>query len=235
VENQLKAPSGSSVITTVTTLVTELVASGQTETEAVTNVKTDLGIDPSVDLLNLDPIKETTEGNELAEEVLAAVVKVQNLIVQISTVVEAEGGNSDASKAAVLENVAELIIANQGTVVDLTDPVVIEKVIEKTATDVGVTVAENVQDATATVAAAANTQVDDIIADNTSQGIGVLIEVAQVQQVAYVETTADLEKIVSGEKTAEEVIAENTGESLNDQVLSRRFKMFRETGMFREL
>jgi hypothetical protein len=85
------------------------------------------------------------------------------------------------------------------------------------------------------VAAAANTQVDDIIADNTSQGIGVLIEVAQVQQVAYVETTADLEKIVSGEKTAEEVIAENTGESLNDQVLSRRFKMFRETGMFREL
>ena len=52
----LKAPAGSSVVTPLTTIVQEIVETGETLEAAQAAVKAALGITGDVDLISLDPI-----------------------------------------------------------------------------------------------------------------------------------------------------------------------------------
>lgn len=65
----------------------ELVECGQTVSQAEIAVKAAFGVPGPVDLLNTNPISGTQGGDATVGGVLEAVVQVQNLIVQASSVV----------------------------------------------------------------------------------------------------------------------------------------------------
>src|SRR5262249_49164014 len=82
-QGTLKAPGGSTVVTPLTTLVAELVSTGQNVDDAQAAVKTALGL-PNVDLTTYDAVAAVANNDPQAAGVLAAAVQVQATVTQIT-------------------------------------------------------------------------------------------------------------------------------------------------------
>ncbi|KQX25157.1 MULTISPECIES: Ig-like domain-containing protein, partial [unclassified Sphingomonas] len=118
--NQLSfaAPSGSTVINPLTTLVETLVAGGASASDAEVQVKQAFGIDPGIDLLKLDLVgAATTDADGLAAQ--KAAVAVAELLNSVAA--------NDGDMAAALGTLGTLVAA--GDPVDLTDQQVLTDVI----------------------------------------------------------------------------------------------------------
>ncbi|MCZ8129315.1 MAG: Ig-like domain-containing protein [Microcystis sp. LE19-114.1B] len=76
----LKATPGSTVITPLTNLITELTKTGLTTEEAQTQLKTSLGLPSGVDLTTFDPVEAAQSGSADGLKILSAQVAVQTLI-----------------------------------------------------------------------------------------------------------------------------------------------------------
>lgn len=103
----LSAPSGSSVITPLTTLVQSLMGSpsNQSKAQALANVKAALGLGASTDLLTLDPLAAlaSNPSDAAAKTALAQGIAVANLI---SVAAAALGATSTADLAKVVAAIA---------------------------------------------------------------------------------------------------------------------------------
>ena len=178
----LRAPAGSTVVTPLTTLVAALVDGGQTLAQATENVKSALGVDASVDLLNFDPVPAAVAGDTTAAQVLAAGIQVQNVISQASALL-AGAGATDPGAALTAELV---VVVAAGAPVDLSSATTTQALISDAASATAVNVAAVVADA-ATVLAEANGLAADAAA---SADVTALAQVAAVAQSA--ELTSDL-------------------------------------------
>ncbi len=76
----LKATPGSTVITPLTNLITELTKTGLTTEEAQTQLKTSLGLPSGIDLTTFDPVEAAQSGSADGLKILSAQVAVQTLI-----------------------------------------------------------------------------------------------------------------------------------------------------------
>ncbi|MBE9073385.1 SdrD B-like domain-containing protein [Microcystis sp. LEGE 08355] len=213
-QTPLTALAGSTTITALTSLVENLVSQGLTVEQANTAVTTALSLPAGVDLSNIDPIVATTNNTPGGAATFAALVQVQNAITQIAGLLD---GASSASTGDIVKNVVSALASQiqGGTTIDLTNATQLQTVIQTAATLTNVDVSA-IADGAAQVIAAANQQIEDIAASTPNASLQQ--EFAQVQKVALGETTNDLQQAGAGTKSITDVVTENTGTALTDQI-----------------
>ena len=128
----LTAPGRYEMITPVTTLVNTLEQNGFTSEEAKANVLFGLGLNPTINLATFNAQKEIENGNSAGVAVMAAHVKLHNVMEQVTLAI---AGISTFSTAAisqvVTKNIADELVSQlyQGKTLDLTDPTLVERLI----------------------------------------------------------------------------------------------------------
>ena len=214
-QTPLTALAGSTTITALTSLVENLVSQGLTVEQANTAVTTALSLPAGVDLSNIDPIVATTNNTPGGAATFAALVQVQNAITQIAGLLD---GASSASTGDIVKNVVSALASQiqGGTTIDLTNATQLQTVIQTAATLTNNVDVSAIADGAAQVIAAANQQIEDIAASTPNASLQQ--EFAQVQKVALGETTNDLQQAGAGTKSITDVVTENTGTALTDQI-----------------
>ncbi len=193
-EGVLKAPEGSTVITPLTTLVQQLVETGDTADAAETKVKQALGIDATFQLSKTDPVKAAASGDNAALKAVKAGIAVANTATQVKSALKGAGASNDeAASDAAFNAIAKKIAANaaSSTPTDLKDTTQVSDVINdaatthQTKTGEATTFDGNDVANAANVISATNTAVENV---DTSGGGGTttetLTKLAQVAQVA---------------------------------------------------
>ena len=217
----LSAPSGSTVITPLTTLVAALVASANPDQNdpvavqaavdaAQAAIASAFGLDPSIDLQTFDPVVAAAAGDANATDVLSAGIQVQTTIAQISA-----AGGSATSQAAVVSAVASSIseAAVAGDPVDLTQASTLSSIIQEAAPTAGVAAI----DAVSQVVAAANDAIATA-ASGAGDALSVLSDMAQAATVALGQTTDQLTTAGLDETALATVVTDNTGTNLTDAI-----------------
>ncbi len=194
----LTAPSGSTVVTPVTTLIHSIAGEGASSAQiasAETQVSTALGIDDSVELTTFDPINAALNGDANGTDVHAAGTQVLNTVVLTSAAVEGAGGTG--GDAAAFDALADTV-ENASGALDLGDTAVVSSVITNAGTQAGadagvVTTAAN---STAAIIADTNTAVDTAVSGATD-ALDALTGVTQTAIVAQGNAASDLETAVT--------------------------------------
>ncbi|HIK10765.1 MAG TPA: hypothetical protein IGS52_10930 [Oscillatoriaceae cyanobacterium M33_DOE_052] len=219
-ETPLVATPDAEVTTLLTSLVANLVAGGATVDQANQQVLDALGLPAGVDINQLDPIAATANQEPGGVETLVAMVKVQNTVTQIANLLD---GLADVSAYDMVQAVVGAIASEMqpNSTVDLTNPDRLQTLISNAAvavqqidSNIDLAQVEDMAASAATVMAAANQRIDDVVA----QGNDILTDIAKVQFVALGTTADDLQAAAAGTKTIDEVVAANTGAALDAQI-----------------
>lgn len=222
-EGTLKAPSGTTAITALSTIVAGLMDTGSSEAAALDLVKSSFGIDINADLLNLDPVAETLAGNADGESVMAMASQLLNTVTQIANLLEGAGASDLSHNINVVfaEIVKDLNASDYDGSYDLTstDSAQIESLINDSAQTLGITITSELVEGAATVITASN-DVTQALLDGTSAGEEFLISIAQVTQVAQSEVANALEGAADDGTTEaiSTVIDLYTGTNLTDEI-----------------
>jgi len=200
VTSQFSAPSGATVISPISTLVD----AGLSETQ----VKTALGIDASIDLLNYDPVSEALNGDpDKALGFKSASVLVSNLLDVGSEVIGGAAGSSDNFSDQVVSGIVELIQESGSAAVDLADADTIGSALTKAASaaeSIGVTLDASISDTVTgmkTQIAAANTAVKTALTNNADDPEAALREIAKVEAATQTSLATKAKAIANGTDT----------------------------------
>ncbi|MEI6639368.1 MAG: cadherin domain-containing protein, partial [Chlorobium sp.] len=197
------APSGSTVVNPLTTLVVAAIAAGGSEN----TVKTALGLDSSVNLSTYDPLAEANKTGATSTA-LATAIKVQSAATQVANIMDIAAsvatGAGAPSTTGVASSVATALMAS-GTTVNLADSSVISSAITTAATNAGgnTTGLTTVINAVAASSAAVNNQIADVstAAANTANAGGTVLADTSLKQVVAAQIVAQ-ETVASEAKTA---------------------------------
>jgi hypothetical protein len=220
----LIAPAGVHAVTPLSTLMAKLVEQGATLGDAHQQVVDafDLG---DVDLRYFDPTSKTANGDPDGPRVLAAAAKLQDTVTQTASLI---AGVTDAPPASVVADIvmADMAakIAEPGSALDLSMPLVVQSVIEGALASTGVSLDTSldshaaVLQGAATVIAAGNQFIDDELA--VADGPDLLARIAQKQSVAQGNAAAQLAEAANGVTSIDVVVTNNTGEELESQIVA---------------
>ncbi|MEG5048155.1 Ig-like domain-containing protein, partial [Microcoleus sp. B4-C1] len=214
-ETPLFASEGTT-ITPLTTLVSELERKGMDAEEAQAKVQAALGIPADVDLGNYDAI-EAMRDNELTGLIIYSPhVQVQVAIVLVTNLFASA---SNLSKVEIATKViGELSkVVEPGTPVNLSDPALLQKLIESVAQSVQKPEVASLAGNVAKIIAAGNQRISDIAASNISIAEAAL-RLAQVEKAMLAEVAKDLQQVGAGTKNIEEALAENTDAALDKMI-----------------
>ena len=201
VTSQFSAPSGATVISPISTLVN----AGLTESQ----VKTALGIDTSIDLLNFDPVEETLYGDDpdKALDFKSASVLVSNLLDVGSEVIGGAAGSTDNFSDQVVTGIVGLIRESGSAAVDLADADTVGSALTKAATAAqssGVAIDPTASSFTDTVTgmktqiASANAAVKTALIDHAGDPEAALRQIAKVEKVAQDSLAAKARAVADG-------------------------------------
>jgi len=219
-ESVLRAPEGSTVVTPLTTLIIALMdtPAAPTAAEAEAQVRTVLGIAPTVNLTTFDPVQEALANNPDAAAVFGAGVQVANALALASSAVEGAGGSAADAIAGAVGQLATQIadaFANAETV-NLADPEQLESVVNAAADAAIVTIDPALVAAAAEIAAQSNAVVENAV-NTAGNAIDLLTEVAQAAVVAQGAAADAMEEAVEdGDATAATLAF--TGAALTDSI-----------------
>lgn len=106
----LSAPAGSTVITPLTTLVQSLIQSGSTQAQALTTVRSVLGLSSTTNVLTMDPLSAlySNPSNTDAAAALRAGIAISNLMAVGVAALKAVGASEAAAQAAMLGSLTSL-------------------------------------------------------------------------------------------------------------------------------
>jgi hypothetical protein len=218
----LSAPGDATFVTPLSGLVTGLMAGGMSQTEAESKVKSSLSIPAGVDLLDLDAIASTAKNEPGAVETLVAMTKVQNIIVQTTSLID---GASTADNGAITKAVVAAIhskIKSDGFL-DLNNAVQVENILQQSFakakeidSNLDTQKLSQIALQAAKVMAEANQQIDQVKSNFSSESIA--SEIGKVQKVALGESAIALKEAAAGTKPIAQVVSENTGESLTAKI-----------------
>lgn len=218
----LTATPDATTVTLLTTLVTDLVDSGLTSDEAQDRVKSALRLEADIDLLAVDPIDTSNRNQPGGTDVLSAMVKVQNVITQTAALI---GGIATSSNVSIVNSVVKAVnssIQNAG-VLDLSVPGQLQTIIVDAATNIkqqepsfDLARIQAIASDIALVMAAANQATEQTLASTPPNNVDE--QIAGVQKIALGKTSNDLKAVAAGTKTIEELLAENMGSALNQQI-----------------
>jgi Domain of unknown function (DUF4347)/RTX calcium-binding nonapeptide repeat (4 copies)/FG-GAP-like repeat/Calx-beta domain len=223
-ETPVTAPPDSTVVTLLTSLIADLTDKGIEPESAQSLVKAAFGLAADIDLTTLDPILATNTNQPGGVQVLAAMVKVQNVITQ--TVALIDGASSAADRdlvKAVVGSMGDKIQA--GAILNLSNPAALEPIILQSAAKIQQidpslkiqTVTQITQQA-ATVMATANQRIDLALSNPTATSIPEAV--ARVQQVALGVTSQDFKAVGAGSKPISQLVTDNTGAALDSKIQS---------------
>ncbi|MFB8794739.1 MAG: Ig-like domain-containing protein [Microcoleus sp.] len=214
-ETPLFASEGTT-ITPLTTLVSELERKGMDAEEAQAKVQAALGIPADVDLGNYDAI-EAMRDNELTGLIIYSPhVQVQVAIVLVTNLF---ANASNLSKVEIATKViGELSkVVEPGTPVNLSDPALLQRLIESVAQSVQKPEVASLAGNVAKIIAAGNQRISDIAASNISIAEAAL-RIAQVEKAMLAEVAKDLQQVGAGTKNIEEALSENTGAAFDKMI-----------------
>lgn len=146
----LTAPSGSTVVSPITTMVDSLVSSGQASDviSAAAQVQRALGIPENVSALTFDPLATLASGTatdatkQIAVAMLSLQQQVATVIAQVTTVLAQDGNANDTARASasVIAALATTLVSQsngQNKVVDLTQAQTLVSTVQKAAENTG--------------------------------------------------------------------------------------------------
>jgi len=170
----MRAVSGSTVVTPLTTMIASLMDNDATLTAATAQAKLAdvLGLDTTIDLATFDPVAgsvSTTSATATASAaIMKAAVQIQNTIVQAASVLQgADGTMSDANATAnIFTAMAAQLSQETAGSTFLTDAAKLSTIITSAATNNGIANDANLTNAITTVKdviSASNTQVKNLV------------------------------------------------------------------------
>jgi hypothetical protein len=209
------APSGSTVVTPLTTLVVAAagvtigddVAAAQTKVAAAqTKVAVALGLDTNLNLKTYDPVVEASKVNATAASVATA-LKVQSATIQVANIIdiaasvtEGAGGSSANTAGSVATALMAKAAAGNGTI-DLANVTVISDTVTTSAKTVVIdtvklnTIATNIA-VISTAAALVNTNIEKVSTDASSAALA--------NPLQTIDSKASLTNIVKAQIVAQE-------------------------------
>ncbi len=222
-ETPISATPDSTVVTMLTSVAADLVEQGLTVEQAQNQVKNAFSIPSEIDLATLDPVAATEANEPGAAEVFNSMIQVQNTVTQIAHLLDgASTADIDELSGTVITSIANKV--KDGNL-NLTTAQPIEGLINDAANaaqaigpEINVDLVSDVAAKVADVVAESNDRIDKAASSNT--GADISKEVAKVQTITMGETSDDLEELTAGTKNIEQVVAENTGSALEDQIES---------------
>ena len=215
----MTAPTGSSQVTPLTTLVQSVAAANggdvASASQAVANA---LGLDPTVNLTNLDTVAAAYAGNSQA---FVAASEVLNTVSMVASAVAGTGASDFSSAASgVFSALASQIVANGS--LDLSSSSVVSAVVSDTIASVTSGTSTLTSDQTsgiASVVTSVNQATDQAVADSGGSSTAVLLtNVSATSIVAQGSASAQLQQATSGAVDLSTVVANNTGSSLSNSV-----------------
>jgi Ca2+-binding RTX toxin-like protein len=214
-QTPLFATPDATVVTPLTTLMTELVEQGTDPNQAQIQVKSALGLSSAIDLTSYDPLEAITQNDPNALAVYAAHAQVQNTIVSIADLIS---GASTTAKNEIAKSVISAV-ANQiksGTL-DLSNSTQVQAIIESATSQVQAPQVSSIASEAASIIAEGNQRIKAIAESNSSPS-DAATELARIQKVAQGEVAQDLLQVAAGNKTIQSALSENTGTSLNTKI-----------------
>jgi len=206
-EGTLKAPAGSTSITSLSTLVSDVMDLGQSQADAENAVKTAFGIDASVDILTIDPIQATLSADpaesDAGRTVMGTAAQVLNSVIQIASLIVGASAGSISQADAMNATFAE--IANgidSDTTYDLLDPNSVMTLIQTVAgtvdasPEVSLNDISGIQFNAAELITSVNYETQQVL-DSPTTSIDFLTDLTQVSIVAQTELSEALSTVAS--------------------------------------
>ncbi|MBD1828331.1 DUF4347 domain-containing protein [Microcoleus vaginatus GB1-A2] len=214
-QTPLFATPDATVVTPLTTLLTELIEQGIDPNQAQIQVISALGVSSGIDLTSYDPLQAITQNDPNALAVYAAHAQVQNTIVSIADLIS---GASTTAKNEIGDRVISAV-ANQikSGALDLSNATQLQAIIESATSQLQVPQLSSIAADAAQIIAEGNQRIGAIASSNTSPS-DAATEIARIQKVAQGEVAQDLLQVAAGNKTIQSAISENTGASLNTKI-----------------
>ena len=211
-----KAPATSAVVTPLTTLLTVMVEQGTDANEAQDLVKTALGVDPSIDLLNFDAVAEAASGNVKSIGVLAAGTQVANTVVQITALLSGATENINSTShisVSATRALVEELTKSKNSSFDLTNNKTVVKVVTATTQEVGVELPEKGEAIAATLISIVNEIVEEA-RDSVQDAASYKKRAAEAQIGASTSVSPALQAMGAGSVAALSVLLQNDETSI---------------------
>ncbi|MDY6805264.1 MAG: DUF4347 domain-containing protein [Cyanobacteriota bacterium] len=222
-ETPISATPDSTVVTMLTSVAADLVEGGLTVQQAQNRVKNAFSLPSAVDLATFDPVAATEANEPGGAEVFGSMIQVQNTVTQIAHLLDgASTADIDELTGAAVTAIANKVKNGK---LNLEAPKPIEGLIKNAAKaakaidpNIKVGLVSSLAEEAAKVVAESNDRIDKAASSNT--GADISKEVAKVQVITMGETSDDLLEVTAGTKDIKQVVAENTGSTLDDQIKS---------------
>ncbi|MEG4349709.1 calcium-binding protein, partial [Microcoleus sp. LAD1_D3] len=216
-QTPLFATPDATVVTPLTTLLTELIEQGTDPNQAQIQVKSALGVSSAIDLTSYDPLEAITQNDPNGLAVYAAHAQVQNTIVLVTDLISGASNTAkDEIASSVISTVANQI---QSGTLDLSNSTQVQAIIESATSQLQVPQLSSIASDAAQIIAEGNQRISDLVSSNSSPS-DAATEIARIQKVAQGELAQDLLQVAAGNKTIQSAISENTGASLTTKIQS---------------
>jgi VCBS repeat-containing protein len=216
----LKAPTGSTVITPLTNLISELIAVGLTFEEAETNLETALGL-PDLNLITFDPLEAAQNGSADGLKVLSTQIALQTLINGMDAIAENISLYAPTVTPEIWNNSFKIALlgAIQSGNLDLGDSQQIANILYTTGniiTNGDSTLEQQFQSLVNVIPASSQIIAggfNNIILNATNA-----TDIFKAQTVAQTTITGDYNASLQGQIPFSTVVENNTGENLTNKV-----------------
>jgi hypothetical protein len=227
-ETPLTSIPESEVVTPLTTMISALVDTGLDPASAEAQVKAALGLPVEVNLSTYDPLEAIANDDPNGVAVFAAMIQVQNTIVQTAKLIEG-ASNFDLMQ---LGNAAITAIANtlkSGNPVDFANIETIQKIVQDTVlaaellpsgeedSNLNKEQLANVASAAAQVIAGGNQIVQELGSSDISLK-DIATEITKLQAVSAGQVAAEISELAASTLTAEAFLANNTIEAIKQKM-----------------
>jgi autotransporter passenger strand-loop-strand repeat protein len=205
-KGQLSAPAGSTDITPLTTLLTDLAS----DPSAQQKVLSALGLSSTLNLTTFDPIAAAQGGSADGAATEVAGAKVYDTVEMIASTFAGAGGAFTSSLQAAF---SALATALDGAGINLSDKTVLSGLITQVAQAEKISLGSGVADSVATVIAAGNAALDHVL-QTDQPGTSLLNDTAAVELVMQGPASTAIQQAVSNTARLQSVVGAFTGTSL---------------------
>jgi hypothetical protein len=205
-KGQLSAPAGSTAITPLTTLLTDLAS----DPSAQQKILSALGLSSTLNLTMFDPIAATQGGSADGAATEVAGAKVYDTVEMIASALAGAGGTFTASLQAAF---AALASTFDGSGINLNDKTGLSALITQVAQAENVSLGNGLADNVAAIIAAGNAALDHVL-QTDQPGTSLLNDKAAVELVMQGPASTAIEQAVNNTARLQSVVGAFTGTSL---------------------
>ncbi|WP_338695194.1 Ig-like domain-containing protein [Bradyrhizobium sp. 26S5] len=210
----LSAPSGSSVITPLTTLVSVLQSQGGSNAQA--QVRAAFGIDTSTELTTFDPIAAMLANNQNAAKLYSVGAEVMNTVALVASALTSNGAPIEQNTVEVFEALAKMIAASGTEPINLADVSFVSQLVTTSAEALHHSVGTGIVSAVAAVVSASNSALEQNSSQLTGQAL--IHAVSAVEKLAQGAESAALQSAAEDPSFLNVIANAFTGSNLTNAI-----------------